>query len=161
MKRKRKFGEFTPRRDGVEKSETGRRIWEGRKYKGLHPSHCKVGKDIVKSQNVPGYCFLCPKQMFFFFTSQVERHFSKVHCKKKIIIEDIILLQCKCSDVCNQGLEGCVRNIHYHCNECHRPKLHISQLIEHLVKIHGYDPEELNKYMPKPRKLKIHPKGKK
>ena len=108
----------------------------------LHKSHCRFvdGTDgLPKNQKVPGDCILCPEQKYLKDDWDAMRHYGPVHKESLLVMEEIVMLQCKCSAVRSRGWDRdhSTRNAHYHCSVCHWPRDKASQIQNHLKVIHG------------------------
>ena len=65
-----------------------------------------------------------------------------MHIAKLIVVEEIVALQCKCSDVRSRGWkkDKTMHNAHYHCTVCHWPTDQPEQLANHMVCKHNIGP---------------------
>ena len=134
------------RRDGVDQ-ECARLHVTYKKWDGTdepkdfpHASHLPFGTDplISKDQQQNDYCILCPRQRELDEYWDVQRHYNSVHALKHLVVQDTVILACKCSDVRSRGwaTDKSTRNRHYHCIICHHPCDNPQQIANHMHKRH-------------------------
>ena len=81
--------------------------WEGTRdekeqyHKSQMAFHSK--SKIPKDQDVPGNCLLCPLKKYIKDNWDLKHHDNVVHIANLIVIDQMVLLQCKCSDVMSCG----------------------------------------------------------
>ena len=114
----------------------------------LHKSHCDFTDHndyVPRGQVIPGDCILCPTKKYLKDNWDKQRHYRGKHQEKLLVMNDTIMLQCKCSDVRSQGWDRdhSLRNSHYHCSVCHWPWDKPSQIKNHLRALHGKMPSEV------------------
>ena len=105
-----------------------------------HASHLPFGSDqlIATEQHQHDYCILCPRKRALDENWDVKRHYRSVHEMGHLVVNDTILLVCKCSDVRSRGWQAdkSTRNRHYHCIVCHHPRDNNHQIGNHMYKKH-------------------------
>ena len=96
---------------------------------------------IPKDQQVPGNCLLCPLKKYIKDNWDLNRHYNAVHIANLIVIDEMVALQCKCSDVRSRGWDRdkSTWNSHYHCTVCHWLRDRIPQLVNHMITQHNID----------------------
>lgn len=150
------LGKRNQRRDGKSKRPYKYVRWvaPSKESSSTHISHIKLNDEtiVLKEQQIPGYCVLCPKKGFFDSNEKMEKHYTAVHVKPSIIVGKMKLLKCKCSEVPNRGTDQSTRNSHYHCLTCNKPCDKGSQIAIHGITKHGYDPKKLDHLLKKKRK---------
>ena len=119
--------------------------WEGTKdekehYHKSQMAFCSKSK-IPKDQDVPGNCLLCPLKKYIKDNWDLKRHYNAVHIANLIVIDQMVALQCKCSDMRSRGWDHdkSTRNSHYHCTVCHWLRDRIPQLLNHMIMQHNID----------------------
>ena len=107
---------------------------------------------IPPTQQTPGDCILCPMQKYLKDVWDLKRHYCTKHQENLLVMENVVTLQCKCSDVRSQGWDRdhLSRNAHFHCSVCHWPRDKPSQIRNHLRTIHGKDEHEVQHLKSKP-----------
>ena len=132
--------------------------WSGTKGSGLHPSQVKMSTsmmDYVPPKQKPNTeCILCPKEKILETEFVMQLHFRHVHIAKLLVVHNVNILMCRCSDIRSRGLDNSVRNRHYHCITCWHPfdtgaKLRVHKLAKHTD---DYDKPSLLHLKPKARK---------
>ena len=107
----------------------------------LHKSHCRfLDEDYFpNAQRIPGDCVLCPSQKYLKDNWDKRRHYRSTHQESLLVLDDIVMLQCKCSAIRSWGWDRdhSTRNAHYHCSICHWPRDKASQIRNHIRAIHG------------------------
>ena len=132
------------RRNGVDEKCVKENIkyykWSGTKGSGLHPSRVKMSTsmmDYVPPKQKPNTdCILCPKEKILETEFDMQLHFRCVHIAKLLVVHNVNILMCRCSDIRSRGLDNSVRNRHYHCITCWHPfdtgaKLRVHKLAKH------------------------------
>ena len=120
----------------------------------LHKSQCRFleGDDgyFPERQDIPGDCVLCPQQKYLANHWDKRRHYNTKHQERLIVLDDIVMLQCKCSAVRSRGWDRdrSSRNAHYHCSICHWPRDKRTQIVNHIKTIHGRDANTLRHMLP-------------
>ena len=76
---------------------------------------------IIPQQPMDSHCILCPRKKELAGEYYAEAHYRWVHRGHSLVINDIIMLMCKCSEVRSTGTDGATRNSHWHCVECWHP----------------------------------------
>ena len=150
------------RRDGVDEKCAKDNIkyykWTGTKGSGLHPSQVKTSTsmmDYVPPKQKPNTdCILCPKEKILETEFDMQLHFRRVHIAKLLVVHNVNILMCRCSDIRSRGSDNSVRNRHYHCITCWHPfdtgaKLRVHKLAKHSD---VYDKLSLLHLKPKARK---------
>ena len=134
------------RRDGVDEECERLKIkykkWEGtddpKDY--AHASHLPFGTQplVSKEQNQNDYCVLCPRKRALDEDWDVKRHYTAVHEMGHLVVNDTVLLVCKCSEVRSRGwaTDKSTRNRHFHCIVCHHPRDNPNQIGNHMYKRH-------------------------
>ena len=121
----------------------------------LHKSHCRFldGDDgyFPERQVIPGDCVLCPQQKYLQDNWDKRRHYQTKHQQRLLVLDDIVMLQCKCSAVRSRGWDRdhSTRNAHYHCSVCHWPRDKTSQIYNHIRTIHDRNAESLQHLLTK------------
>ena len=91
----------------------------------LHKSHCRfLDNDYFpNAQPIPGDCVLCPSQKYLKDNWDKRCHYRSTHQESLLVLDDIVMLQCKCSTIRLWGWDRdhSTRNAHYHCSVCHWP----------------------------------------
>ena len=119
--------------------------WEGMKDEKEHYHKSQMAfrskSKIPKNQDVPGNCLLCPLKKYIKDNWDLKRHYNAVHIANLIVIDQMVALQCKCSDVRSRGWDRdkSTRNSHYHCTVCHWLRDRIPQLVNHMITQHNID----------------------
>ena len=111
-----------------------------------------------KKQPVPGDCVICPQQKYLANNWNKQRHYRSKHQEKLLVVDEVVMLHCKCSAVRSHGWDRdkSTRNAHYHCLICHWPCDKVSQMVNHIHAIHGRDANSLRHLMKKnPKKWKV------
>ena len=150
------------RRDGVDEKCAKENIkyykWNGTKCKGFHASQVKMSTSMIDyvppEQNPNTDCILCPKEKILETQFDMQLHFRCVHIAKLLVVHDVNILMCRCSDIRSRGLDKSVRNHHYHCITCWHlfdtgAKLRVHKLAKHSD---IYDEPSLLHLKPKPTK---------
>ena len=143
----------TIRRDGVDKQCRALNIkykrWTGttEPKQELHKSQCNFNDKgyIPRQQAVGADCVLCPSQKNLKDDWDLRRHYRGTHQENLLVMENVVMLQCKCSAMQSRGWDRdhSTRNAHYHCSICHWPWDKPSQIKNHLRAIHGKDNHEV------------------
>jgi len=120
----------------------------------LHKSHCDFLDDndyFPVEQRVPGDCILCPLQKYLKDNWDKRRHYRSKHQVKLLVLDNVIMLHCKCSAVRSRGWDRdkSARNAHYHCPICHWPRDKRDQLMNHIRTIHGRAEDSLRHLLAK------------
>ena len=108
----------------------------------LHKSHCQFSDNedgyFPANQRIPGDCIICPMQKYLENHWDKRRHYRTKHQEKLLVLDDVVMLQCKCSAVrlCGWDRDKSSRNAHFHCSICHWPRDKPSQLVNHIHAIH-------------------------
>ena len=132
--------------------------WTGTKGSGLHPSQVKTSTSMFnylpRQQKPNTNCILCPKQKIFETQYDMELHFRCVHIAKLLVIHDVNILMCRCSDIRSRGSDNSVHNHHYHCITRWHPFDTVAKLRIHKLAKHSdvYDEPSLVHLKPKSRK---------
>ena len=150
------------RRDGVDEKCVQENIkyykWTGTKGSGFHPSQVKTSTSMINyvpPQQTPNTdCILCPKEKILKTQFDMQLHFRCVHIAKLLVVHDVNILMCRCSDIRSRGSDNSVRKCHYHCITCWHPfdtgaKLRVHKLAKHSD---VYDEPSLLHLKPKSRK---------
>ena len=150
------------RRDGVDEKCVQQNIkyykWTGTKGSRFHPSQVKMSTsmiDYIPPQQTPNTdCILCPKDKILETQFDMELYFRRVHIAKLLVVHDVNILMCRCSDIRSRGSDNSVHNHHYHCLTCWHPfdtgaKLRVHKLAKHSD---VYDEPSLLHLKPKARK---------
>ena len=150
------------RRDGVDEKCVQENIkyykWTGTKGSGFHHSQVKTSTsmiDYIPPQQTPNTdCILCPKEKILETQFDMQLHFRCVHIAKLLVVHDVNILMCRCSDIRSRGSDNSVRNCHYHCITCWHAfdtgaKLRVHKLAKHSD---VYDKPSLLHLKPKSRK---------
>ena len=109
----------------------------------LHKSHCQFNDNedgyFPTNQRIPGDCVICPMQKYLENNWDKRCHYRTKHQEKLLVLDDVVMLQCKCSAVRSRGWDRdkSSRNAHFHCSICHWPRDKPSQLVNHIHAIHG------------------------
>ena len=107
----------------------------------LHKSHCRfLDEDYFpNAQRIPGDCVLCPSQKYLKDNWDKRCHYRSTHQESLLVLDDVVMLQCKCSAIRSWGWDRdhSTRNVHYHCSICHWPRDKASQIRNHIRAIHG------------------------
>ena len=109
----------------------------------LHKSHCQFNDNedgyFPANQRIPGDCVICPMQKYLENNWDKRHHYRTKHQEKLLVLDDVVMLQCKCSAVRSRGWDRdkSSRNAHFHCSICHWPRDKPSQLVNHIHAIHG------------------------
>ena len=131
------------RRDGVDEKCDKQNIkyykWTGTKGSGLHPGQVKTSTsmmDYVPQQNPNTDCILCPKVNILEIQFDMQLHFRRVHIAKLLVVHNVNILMCRCSNIRSRGSDNSVHNHHYHCITCWHPfdtgaKLRVHKLAKH------------------------------
>ena len=66
----------------------------------------------------------------------MQLHFRRVHIVKLLVVHNVNIQMCRCSDIRSSGSDNSVRNCHYHCITCWHPfdtgaKLRVHKLAKH------------------------------
>ena len=117
------------RRDGVDEKCAKQNIkyykWTGTKGTGYHPSQVLTSTsmiDYVPAKQQPNTdCILCPKEKILETLFDMQLHFKCVHIAKLLVVHDVNILMCRCSDIRSRGSDKSVHNHHYHCIPCWHP----------------------------------------
>ena len=152
----------TIRRDGVDEECRAQNItyrrWTGttEPKAELHKSQCDFldhNDYIPPMQQRPGDCILCPMQKYLKDGWDLRRHYRSKHQENLLVMDNVVMLQCKCSDVRSRGWDRdhSTRNAHFHCSVCHWPRDKPSQIRNHLRAIHGKDEHEVQHLTSKPK----------
>ena len=120
----------------------------------LHKSHARFMDTetyFLEKQPVPGDCVICPQQKYLANNSDKQRYYCSKHQEKLLVVDEIVMLHCKCSAVRSRGWDRdkSTRNAHYHCPICHWPHDKVSQMVNHIHAIHGRDANSLRHLMKK------------
>ena len=100
-----------------------------KKWKPLNPkqkSHPSV-RDIDDStvipdeQEVPEWCILCPRNKYLRDNTYAQTHYFSMHHKKLLVVDNVKMLACKCSEIHSHGSNRSARNLHFHCSLCYHP----------------------------------------
>ena len=140
----------TVRRDGIDEQCRALKItyrrWPGttEPKNKLHKSQVDFTNNndyVPEAQPCPGDCILCPSKKYLQHHWDLRRHYMSTHQQGLLVMDDVVMLQCKCSDVRSRGWDRdhSTRNTHYHCSICHWPRDKASQIKNHLRTIHGKD----------------------
>ena len=119
--------------------------WEGTKdeKEQYHKSQMafRSKSKIPKDQDISGNCLLCPFKKCIKDNWDLKRHYNAVHIVNLIVIDQMVALQCKCSDrrSCGWDCDIGTRNSHYHCTVCHWLRDRIPQLVNHMITQHNID----------------------
>ena len=132
------------RRDGVDERCARLGIaylkWHGRRGKGIHISHVQTKtalfKYIPRGQKMNENCILCLKEKHVNSNYDLLVHVRRVHIGHLIIIRNMNLLMCRCSDICSQGTDNSVHNRHWHCIQCWQPCTTPVKLKTHILAKH-------------------------
>ena len=134
------------RGDGVdeecERLQIKYRRWQGNDLpkEEPHASHLPFGTTpiIAVDQHQHDYCLLCPRQRALDENWDVQRHYRSVHELGHLVVNDTIIMVCKCSDVRSRGwkTDKSTRNRHFHCIICHHPRDNQHQIGNHMHKKH-------------------------
>ena len=132
------------RRDGVDEKCAKQNIkyykWTGTKGTGYHPSQVKTSTSMIDyiplTQQPNTDCILCPKEKILETLFDMQLHFKHVHIAKLLVVHDVNILMCRCSDIRSRGSDKSVHNYHYHCIPCWHPfdtpaKLRVHKLAKH------------------------------
>ena len=143
------------RRDGVDEKWVQQNIkyykWTVTKGRGFHPSQVKTSTsmiDYIPPQQTPNTdCILCPKEKILETQFDMELHFRRVHIAKLLVVHNVNILMCRCSDLRSRGSDNSV------CT-CWHPfdtgaKLRVHKLAKHSD---VYDESSLLHLKPKARK---------
>ena len=109
----------------------------------LHKSHCQFSDNedgyFPVNQRIPGDCVICPMQKYLENNWDKRCHYRTKHQEQLFVLDDIVMLQCKCSAVrsCGWDRDKSSRNAHFHCSICHWLRNKPSQLVNHIHAIHG------------------------
>ena len=109
----------------------------------LHKSHCQFSDNedgyFPTNQRIPGDCVICPMQKYLENHWDKRRHYCMKHQEKLLVLDDVVMLQCKCSAIRSRGwdCDKSSRNTHFHCSICHWLHDKPSQLVNHIHAIHG------------------------
>ena len=91
-----------------------------------HPSHLPFGTSpiISREQNLNDECVLCLRKRIVEEGWDVCHHYKSVHADSHLVVRDIIMMACKCSEVHSRGWakDKAMRNWHHHCIICHHPR---------------------------------------
>ena len=114
----------------------------------LHKSHCDFMNNndyIPRQQAIGADCVLCPSKKYLKDNWDLRRHYTGTHQENLLVMENVVMLQCKCSAVRSRGWDRdhSTRNAHYHCSICHWTRDKPSQIKNHLRAIHGKDNHEV------------------
>ena len=134
------------RGDGVdeecERLQIKYRRWEGNDLPKPEPhaSHLPFGTTpmIAVDQHRHDYCMLCPRQRALDENWDVQRHYRSVNEIGHLVVNDTILMVCKCSEVRSRGWKTykSTHNRHFHCIICHHPHDNQHQIGNHMYKKH-------------------------
>ena len=134
------------RGDGVdeecERLQIKYRRWQGNDLpkEEPHASHLPFGTTpiIAVDQHQHDYCLLCPRQRALDENWDVQRHYRSVHELGHLVVNDTIIMVCKCSEVRSRGwkTDKSTRNRHFHCIICHHPRDNLHQIGNHMYKKH-------------------------
>ena len=86
----------------------------------LHKSHARfmdMETYFPEKQPVPGDCVICPQQKYLANNWDKRRHYRSKHQEKLLVVDEVVMLHCKCSAVRSRGWDRdrSTRNAHYHC----------------------------------------------
>ena len=128
----------------------------------LHKSHARFMDTetyFPKKQLVPGDCVICPQQKYLANNWDKWRHYHSKHQENLLVVDEVVMLHCKCSAVHSHGLnrDRSTRNAHYHCPICHWLHDKASQMVNYIHAIHGRDANSLRHLMKKTQNKK--PRG--
>ena len=89
---------------------------------------------VPPQQSLNTDCILCPNEKIL--ETQYELHLSCVHIAKLLVVHDVNILMCRCSDIRSRELDNSECNCHYHCITCWHPfdtgaKLRVHKLAKH------------------------------
>ena len=123
-------------------------FWKGsepKKEGQLHMSHQPFvdAPLIIPQQPLDVHCVLCPRKKELVGEVHTEEHYHCVHCGHSLVINDIILLMCKCSEVHSTGSDSSIHNSHWYCLECWHPFRLYHQLKHHFRTQHYYPKNKL------------------
>ena len=102
----------TVRRDGVDERcralKITYRCWPGttEPKNELHKSHVDFlnhNDYVPETQPCPGDCILCPSQKYLQHDWDLRRHYTLTHQRGLLVMDDVVMLQCKCSDIRSHG----------------------------------------------------------
>ena len=118
----------------------------------LHKSHARFMDTetyFPEKQPVPGDCVICPQQKYLANNWDKQRHYCSKHQEKLLVVDEVIMLHCKCSTVHSRGLDRdrSTRNAHFQCPICHLPRDKLSQMVNHIHAIHCLDANSLRHLM--------------
>ena len=150
------------RRDGVDEKCVKENIkyykWTGTKGSGYHPSQVKTSTSMIDyippKQKPNSDCILCPKEKILETQFNMQLHFRCIHIAKLLVVHDVNILMCRCSDIRSRGSDNSVCNHHYHCIACWHPFDTAAKLRVHKLAKHSdiYDEPSLLHLKPKTRK---------
>ena len=123
----------------------------------LHKSQCRFlanDDNFPAQQQIPGDCILCPTKKYLKDNWDARRHYIPKHQQNLLVMDDIVMLQCKCSMIRSSGWDRdhSTRNAHYHCSVCHWPRDKPSQIRNHIKVIHGRSMQEVQHLKGKQKK---------
>ena len=95
-------------------------FWKGNELKKegqLHISHQRFmdAPIVITQQLLDTHCILCPRKKELVGKVYDEAHYQHVHHGHSLVVKDIIMLMCKCSEVHSAGSDGATLNSHWHC----------------------------------------------
>ena len=105
-------------RDGVDEKCVKENIkyykWTCTKGSGFHPSQVETSTsmiDYVPSQQTPNTdCILCLKEKILERQFDMQQHFRRVHIAKLLVVHDINIHMCRCSDIRSRASDKSVHN---------------------------------------------------
>ena len=89
-------------------------------------SHISV-RELFDEREVPGqqelgkWCLLCPMNCYMHTKLLTLKHYRSVHHKKLLVVRDMKMWHCKCSEMHSHGSDNSAWNAHYHCFICYHP----------------------------------------
>ena len=77
--------------------------------------------EIPPEQEIPQYCILCPRNRVLPNHRFAINHYRSIHQSTLLVVGDIKMWACKCSEMRSHGTDNSARNKHYHYFVCFHP----------------------------------------
>ena len=75
--------------------------------------------EVPEEQQMGSWCLLCPMNCYMTTQHLTLKHYRAVHHKKMLVVRDMKMWRCKCSEVRSHGSDNSAQKAHYHCFICY------------------------------------------
>ena len=77
--------------------------------------------EIPPEQEIPQYCILCPRNRVLPNYTFAINHYRSIHQSTLLVVDNVKMWACKCSEMRLHGSDNLARNKCYHCFVCFHP----------------------------------------